>query len=148
MDLRVRICKFLKKEVVLCVAFVLAVISSFLIHPDKKYIQYIDFQTLAILFSLMSVMAGLKLHGAFDFVGRKMLEKTKYLWQVILTLVLLTFFGSMLITNDVALITFVPFTFVVFNLLGESYRKKQVLWVVCIQTIAANLGSMLTPLIP
>lgn len=146
MDLRVRICKFLKKEVVLCVAFVLAVISSFLIHPDKKYIQYIDFRTLAILFSLMSVMAGLKLHGAFDFVGRKMLEKTKYLWQVILTLVLLTFFGSMLITNDVALITFVPFTFVVFNLLGESYRKKQVLWVVCIQTIAANLGSMLTPL--
>ena len=146
MDLRVRICKFLKKEVVLCVAFVLAVISSFLIHPDKKYIQYIDFRTLAILFSLMSVMAGLKLHGAFDFVGRKMLEKTKYLWQVILTLVLLTFFGSMLITNDVALITFVPFTFVVFNLLGESYRKKQVLWVVCVQTIAANLGSMLTPL--
>ena len=120
MDLRVRICKFLKKEVVLCVAFVLAVISSFLIHPDKKYIQYIDFRTLAILFSLMSVMAGLKLHGAFDFVGRKMLEKTKYLWQVILTLVLLTFFGSMLITNDVASITF--------------------------QTIAANLGSMLTPL--
>ena len=56
MDLRVRICKFLKKEVVLCVAFVLAVISSFLIHPDKKYIQYIDFRTLAILFSLMSVM--------------------------------------------------------------------------------------------
>lgn len=125
MDLRVRICKFLKKEVVLCVAFVLAVISSFLIHPDKKYIQYIDFRTLAILFSLMSVMAGLKLHGAFDFVGRKMLEKTKYLWQVILTLVLLTFFGSMLITNDVALITFVPFTFVVFNLLGESYRKNK-----------------------
>lgn len=146
MDLRARICKFLKKEVVLCVAFVLAVISSFLIHPDKKYIQYIDFRTLAILFSLMSVMAGLKLHGAFDFVGRKMLEKTKYLWQVILTLVLLTFLGSMLITNDVALITFVPFTFVVFNLLGESYRKKQILWVVCIQTIAANLGSMLTPL--
>ena len=62
MDLRVRICKFLKKEVVLCIAFVLAVISSFLIHPDKKYIQYIDFRTLAILFSLMSVMAGLKLH--------------------------------------------------------------------------------------
>ena len=49
MDLRVRICKFLKKEVVLCIAFVLAVISSFLIHPDKKYIQYIDFRTLAIL---------------------------------------------------------------------------------------------------
>lgn len=146
MDLKNRLLVFFKKEVVLCVACILAVASSFWIHPDKNYVQYIDFRTLAILFSLMSVMAGLRIHGAFDFVGRKLLEKTKYLWQVILTLVLLTFFGSMLITNDVALITFVPFTFVVFGLLGESYRKKKILWVVCIQTIAANLGSMLTPL--
>lgn len=144
MDLKNRLFVFFKKEVVLCVACILAAASSFWIHPDKNYVQYIDFRTLAILFSLMSVMAGI--HGAFDFVGRKLLEKTKYLWQVILTLVLLTFFGSMLITNDVALITFVPFTFVVFGLLGESYRKKKILWVVCIQTIAANLGSMLTPL--
>ena len=61
-------------------------------------------------------------------------------------MVCLCFFGSMLITNDVALITFVPFTFTVLRLLGEEAERRLVIPVVVLQTVAANLGSMLTPI--
>lgn len=140
-----RIVEKLKQEAVLSVAVLLAVVSAFFVHPDQAYLDYIDFRTLAILFSLMAVMAGLRAQGVFDRMGNFLLSKTKSETQVILVLVLLCFFGSMLITNDVALITFVPFTFVVLNLLGQETRSARVLPVVCMQTIAANLGSMLTP---
>lgn len=135
----------LKQEAVLSVASVLAVVSAFFVHPDRGYASYIDLRTLAILFSLMAVMAGLRSQGVFDRLGRFLLSKTKGETQVVLVLVLLCFFGSMLITNDVALITFVPFTFVILNMLGQETRNQRVVPVVCMQTIAANLGSMLTP---
>ena len=136
---------FLKKETVLCVALVLAAVSTFLVPPDKAYLGYIDFRTLAILFCLMSVMAGLQRIGVFKAIARKLLGYVKSGRGLVLTLVLLCFFSSMLITNDVALITFVPFTFTVLDLLGGAQKKRLLLPVVVMQTIAANLGSMLTP---
>lgn len=145
MKMQSKILSKLKQEAVLSVAVVLAVVSAFFVHPDKGYAEYIDFRTLAILFSLMAVMAGLRAQGVFDRMGNFLLARTKSETQVIFVLVLLCFFGSMLITNDVALITFVPFTFVVLNMLGQEIRSARVLPVVCMQTIAANLGSMLTP---
>ncbi|MDE7416206.1 MAG: anion permease, partial [Lachnospiraceae bacterium] len=136
---------FLKRETVLCVSVMLAVVSAFFVPPDRGYLGYIDFRTLAILFCLMSVMAGLQTIGIFKWIARKLLGYVNSGRSLVLTLVLLCFFSSMLITNDVALITFVPFTFTVLNLLGEEQKKQLLLPVVVMQTIAANLGSMLTP---
>lgn len=141
-----KVLKFLKSEAVLSIAVLLAVLSSFVIPPDKGYAAYIDFRTLRILFALMAVMAGLREEGLFDRLGAGLLQKTKNFLQVMMVLMLLCFFGSMIITNDVALITFVPFTFVVLDLLGTEQRKKWVVPIVAMQTVAANLGSMLTPI--
>lgn len=139
------IISFIKKETVLCVALVMAAVSAFWIPPDREYLGYIDYRTLAILFCLMSVMAGLQKIGVFKGIARKLLGSVKGGRSLVLTLVLLCFFSSMLITNDVALITFVPFTFTVLDLLGEEQKGRLLLPVVVMQTIAANLGSMLTP---
>lgn len=137
---------FWKKETVLCVALILAAVSSFVVLPDAQYLTYIDFRTLAILFCLMSVMAGLQKLGIFRWIAERLLVRVKNISQLILILVMLCFFFSMLITNDVALITFVPFTFTVLKLLGGEQKKKLTIPVVVMQTIAANLGSMLTPI--
>lgn len=141
-----KVINFLKKEVVLTVALLLAVISMFFVKPDKEYIDYIDFSTLSILFCLMAVMAGLQRMGVFRKIAEALLSKVQKTWQIVLILVMLCFFFSMLITNDVALITFVPFTFIILDLLGEETEKKLLIPVVVLQTIAANLGSMLTPI--
>ena len=141
-----RIWDWCKKEAVLSIAIVLAVISAFFVHPDKEYLGYIDFRTLGILFCLMAVMAGLQKIGMFRYVAEKLLGKVKHIRGLVFILIMLCFFSSMLITNDVALITFVPFTFIVLNMiLGES-AERLVVPVVVMQTIAANLGSMLTPI--
>ena len=138
--------RFLKQETVLSVAAVLAVLSMFFVPPDADYLGYIDLRTLAILFSLMTIMAGLRRQGVFDRTGRALLAWTGSTLQLVLVLVGLCFFGSMIITNDVSLLTFVPFTFVVLSGLAPDTRRALTIPVVCMQTIAANLGSMLTPI--
>ncbi len=137
---------FFKEETILCVAFMLAVISMFFVPPDRDYIGYVDFRTLAILFCLMCVMAGLQKIGVFNRIAKKLLGSVRSGSGLVLTLVFLCFFSGMLITNDVALITFVPFAFIVLRMLGPALEKKLLLPVVVLQTIAANLGSMLTPI--
>lgn len=146
MKIKNKIIKFVKKETVLTAAMVLAVLSAVMIPPDTEYIGYIDFRTLAILFCLMTVMAGLQKLGIFRRVAKKLLQHTHNVIALAEILVLLCFFFSMLITNDVALITFVPFTFTVLHLSGEDAVRKLAVPVVVLQTIAANLGSMLTPI--
>lgn len=141
-----KVIEFLKKEAVLTAALLLAIISSFVVKPDKEYIEYVDLRTLAILFSLMCVMAGLQGLGVFKRIAGGLLNSVKSERKIVLILVMLCFFFSMLITNDVALITFVPFTFTTLEMLGADKYKKLVIPVVVLQTIAANLGSMLTPL--
>lgn len=146
MKIKNKIIEFVKKETVLTAAMVLAVLSAVMIPPDTEYIGYIDFRTLAILFCLMTVMAGLQKLGIFRRVARILLQHTHNVIALSEILVLLCFFFSMLITNDVALITFVPFTFTVLHLSGEDAVRKLAVPVVVLQTIAANLGSMLTPI--
>ena len=141
-----KIIHFVKQETVLCAAFALAVLSMFFVRPDREYISYIDFRTLAILFCLMGVMSGLQKTGVFQWVAQALLGKVKTARQLAWILVLLCFFSSMAVTNDVALITFVPFTFIVLDLAGAEARKQLLVPVVTLQTIAANLGSMLTPI--
>ncbi len=134
---------FAKKEAVLSVAFLLAVISAFIIPPDINYFGYIDWNTLLLLYSLMAVMAGLQKLGVFSLIGRKLLFGISNTRQMLLILVFLPFFFSMLITNDVSLITFVPFGLIVLRM---SEREKLIIPLVVLQTIAANLGSMLMPM--
>lgn len=137
----------LKNEMVLAAATVLAVASAFVIHPDQQYLDYVDFRTLGLLFCLMAVMGGFQRLGLFRQIAQGLLRKVgKNSVRVVLVLVLLAFFFSMLITNDVGLITFVPFTFTVLELLGEEERNRLVIPVVVFETLGANLGSMLTPI--
>lgn len=138
-----RIIEFVKKEVVLVVATVLAIVSAFVVPPSMAYMGYIDWHVLELLFCLMTVMAGLQKCGLFDWLGDALLKRTKKVWQLCLVLVMLCFFLSMLITNDVALITFVPFAILA---LEKSGQQRLLIPVVVLQTVAANLGSMLTPI--
>lgn len=138
-----KIKKFIKTEIVLVLSFILAVISAFFVTPSNAYIDYIDFRTLGLLFCLMSVMAGFNRQGVFKIIAEKMLSKVKSITGISLILSLLCFFSSMVITNDVALITFVPFTVTVLKL---SNKMDKLIWIVTVETIAANLGSMLTPI--
>lgn len=134
--------EFVKKETVLTIAWILAVISCFFVRPDIEYAEYIDIRTLGVLWSLMVIMQGFKVNGVFEEVGQMLLGKTKKVWQLCSVLIFLCFFTSMLITNDVALITFVPFALL---MLKNCNRKELIIPVVVLQTMAANLGSMLTP---
>ncbi len=133
---------FLKKEPILVIAALAAAVSCFLVPPDRAYLGYIDFRTLALLYVLMAVSAGLRHAGAFDGLAHLVCRRAGSARALGLTLVGVTFFSSMLITNDVALLTFVPFALV---LLGMTGRGQDVILVVALQTAAANLGSMLTP---
>ena len=141
-----KILYFIKKETVLSIAVVLAVISVFFVVPDREYISYIDFRTLAILFCLMSIVAGLRDIDVFDKLAERLLAKVHGIGGVTVILVCLCFFMSMFITNDVSLITFVPFTIILMKKLNPDTDSKWMLKVIVMQTIAANLGSMLTPL--
>lgn len=134
---------FFKKETVLCIAAVLAVISAFLVPPSKEYIDYIDFRVLALLFCLMLVVSGLQSIGVFDSLAQRLLKKVKNTRQLILLLTALCFLSAMFITNDVALITFVPFTIMILSMAGQ---EALLIPSVALQTIAANMGSMLTPI--
>ena len=135
--------RFIKDEIVLIISFILAVVSAFFVTPNKGYLEYIDFRTLGLLFCLMAVMAGLNNLGVFRFIAEKMLSKVKSISGLSLILGLLCFFSSMVITNDVALITFVPFTITALKLSG---KMDKLTWIVTVETVAANLGSMLTPI--
>lgn len=132
-----------QKETVCCIAFLLAVISIFFVSPSKNYISYIDFRVLALLFSLMAVVRGFSSIGVFTRLGTMLLTHVHSLRMLSALFIFLCFFFSMLITNDVALITFVPFTILV---LSMAEQKKFLIPVIVLETIAANLGSMLTPL--
>lgn len=133
---------FLKNEIVLVVSFILAVGSMFFVSPSKDYFDYIDFRTLALLFSLMVIMAGLNGIGLFSNLARSMLKRVKRFSGIALVFVILCFFLSMLVTNDVALLTFVPFTVVTLKM---AKGERKLIYIVILETVAANLGSMVTP---
>ncbi len=138
-----KIKKFCKSEPVLLISFVLAAVSAFIVTPDSSYLGYIDFRTLALLFCLMTVMAGLGRLGVFRIFAMKMLKGVGSVRALTLILSMLCFFSAMLITNDVALITFVPFTVEALKISG---KKEKLIPIVVLETVAANLGSMLTPI--
>lgn len=135
--------RLVKKEAVLCIAVLLAVVSMFIVPPDAGYAGYIDWDTLALLFALMAVMKGFQNAGLFDFLANKLLKKANTSKKLMAVLVFLPFFLSMVVTNDVSLITFVPFALIV---LKAADLRKLIVPTVILQTLAANLGSMLMPI--
>ncbi len=137
-----KIKNFIKNEIVLIISFVLATVSAFIVTPSAEYIGYIDFRTLALLLCLMAVMAGMGGLGVFNLLASKLLRFASTTRSLTLWLCLLCFFSSMIITNDVALITFVPFSIVALKL---SDCQKLLIPLTVLETVAANLGSMLTP---
>lgn len=132
----------LRKEPVLCIAAVCAAVSTLLNPPSPAYLNYIDWRVLTLLFCLMAVVAGLQECGVFAVLAQRLLAGERRMRLVSLALVLLPFFVSMVVTNDVALITFVPFAVLVLGLIG---RTEYLAPLVVLQTMAANLGSMATP---
>ena len=137
-----KIKKFIQKETVLCIAALCAVATMFLVPPDREYLHYIDFRVLCLLLCLMAVVAGFKSLGAFRWLTWQLLRRIRSGRVLGVTLVMLPFFSSMLVTNDVALIVFVPFTLA---LLAQLDCRRSMISVVVLQTVAANLGSMATP---
>ncbi len=129
--------QFLKQETVLCVALALAAVSSLFQRPK---LEYIDFAVLSILLSLMLVVAGLKSVSFLDWTARELLKRCASWRSVVVALVGVTYVSSMFVTNDVALITFVPLALII----GRAL-KRDVARVIILQTLAANLGSMVTP---
>lgn len=133
---------FFEKETVLCIAAVCAALTMFLVPPDQEYLHYIDFRVLCLLLCLMAVVAGLKAIGLFSWLTYQLLHRIHSGRILGVTLVLLPFFCSMFITNDVALIIFIPFTLILLEQLGCAHC---IIPVTVFQTVAANLGSMATP---
>ena len=134
--------EFIKKETVLLVAALCAVVTMFLVPPDGEYIAYIDLRVLCLLLSLMAVVAGFQACGAFKWLTYRLLSGGVGGRALGLILVMLPFFSSMLVTNDVALLVFVPFTVL---LLMQTGCTGAIIPILVLQTVAANLGSMATP---
>ena len=135
--------EIVRKDPVLVVAIVLAIISCAAVPPDAAYAEYVDLRTIGMLFSLMTIMAGLSRLGVLRIACRHLLSAVRGPRRLALALTLLAFFSSMLITNDVALVTFVPFALLALRTLDSP---RHACFTVVMMTIAANLGSMLTPI--
>ncbi len=134
--------RFFMREKVLSASLVAAVLSMFLIPPSRSYLDYIDWDVLMLLFSLLAVVAGLKEIGAFDAVSRFLMARAGGMRRLAVLLTASCFFLSMLVTNDVALISFVPLTV---SMLAVAAPEACV-YIVTLETVAANLGSMATPI--
>lgn len=133
---------FMRKHPLPIVSAVLAVLSMALVPPSEAYLGYIDVRVLCILFCFMAAIEGMRRKGVFDALATRMLHGNRGIGMLCLALVMLPFLCSMVITNDVSLITFVPFAILV---LGMAGRRDLIIPVVVLQTLAANLGCMATP---
>ena len=135
--------KFIKSEMVFVIALAAAVLSSFFNPTSGEWISAVDFRTLALLFCLMGVSEGFKSSGLFTSVASSLTRKAGNISRLSLFLVMIVFFSSMLFTNDVALLMFVPFTLMIME--KEKRDENYIIRIVILETIAANLGSMTTP---
>lgn len=136
------ICVFAKKNIVLTIAAFAAFITSLFVHPDKQYLSYFDFKTLTCLFCVLAVVCALKNINFFYILAQKIVQSFQNVRLAILALVYITFIGSMLIANDMALLTFLPLGYFVLN---TTNKQKYMAFTFIMQNIAANLGGMLTP---
>ncbi len=137
-----KIWAFMRKNPVLSISFFAALITTFIIPVDKKYIDYFDYKTLTCLFCVLAVVCALKNINFFYLLAKKIVRLFKTARMSVLALVYITFIGSMLIANDMALLTFLPLGYFVLTTTG---KERYMAFTFIMQNIAANLGGMLTP---
>ena len=137
-----RILPFVKTNAVMLIAALAALVTSIIVPPDKEYLSYFDFKTLTCLFCVLAVVCALKNIRFFYTLAKAIIRKFKTTKLCILVLVYVTFIGSMLIANDMALLTFLPLGYFVLHTTG---KEKYMAFTFIMQNIAANLGGMLTP---
>lgn len=137
-----KIKQLIKDNVVLVVAICAAIVTSLIVPPDAKYIEYFDFKTLACLFCVLAVVCALRNIKFFYTLAKAIVKKFRNIKIAVLVLVYITFIGSMLIANDMALLTFLPLGYFILQTTG---KKKYLAFTFIMQNIAANLGGMLTP---
>lgn len=133
---------FVKKEVVLSIAIVATIVTMFFVPIDKEYLGYFEYKTLVALFCMLAVVAGLKNTNVFELISKKLIGLFKTRRAVIYCLVYGTFFFDMIVANDMSLITFLPLTYIV---LHSTNNDKYLAFTFIMQTIAANMGGMITP---
>ena len=133
---------WVKSEKILFISGICALGTMFFVPPDAQYLSYIDVRVLCLLFCLMAVIAGFQSCGIFHRLSSFLLKRSRNRHMLGFTLVMLPFFVSMVVTNDVALLTFIPFTLLLLKQTGFSNR---IIPVLVLQTVTANLGSMATP---
>jgi len=136
------ITSFIRENIVMCIALVAAIITCFIVPIDGAYIAYFDYKTLTCLFCVLAVVCALKNINFFYMIARKVVQLFKTARMSVLVLVYITFIGSMLIANDMALLTFLPLGYL---LLTTTGKEKYMAFTFVMQNIAANLGGMLTP---
>jgi len=136
------VAEFVKKNTVFVIAVFLAAFTSILVKPDEKYIGYFDFKTLTCLFCTLAVICALKNVRFFTKIAEKIVAFAGNVRSAVFMLVCITFIGSMLIANDMALLTFLPLGY---YLLTSTGKEKYMAYTFVLQNIAANLGGMLTP---
>ena len=140
--LPLRISVFLKKNTVLCIAVVLAAFTSVIVPPDAAWLGYFDCKTLTCLFGTLAVICALKDIHFFTVLAEKLVQAAGNTRSAILMLVAVTFFGSMLLANDMALLTFLPLGYYA---LASTGKERYMAFTFIMQNIAANLGGMVTP---
>ena len=136
------IIRFLKKNTVFCVATVAALVTCFFVPPDAGYAGYFDWRTLSCLFLTLAVVCALRNIKFFTILARRRVLLSGNLRGLFLLLIAITFLGSMLIANDMALITFLPLGYFALSVAG---KEKHMAYLFILQNISANLGGMLTP---
>ena len=139
---RERVLGFVKANAVVLIAAVAALVTSFIVPPDSEYLGYFDFKTLTCLFCVLAVVCALRNIRFFYTMAKAIIRKFKNTKLCILALVYITFIGSMLIANDMALLTFLPLGYFVLHTTG---KEKYMAFTYIMQNVAANLGGMLTP---
>lgn len=140
--MKTSILNFLKKNIVMEISFILALITMFFVPLDEKYLSYFDFKTLTCLFCTLAIINALKNIDFFYILAQKIVFLFKDIRLVVLMITYITFIGSMIIANDMALLTFLPLSYFV---LKNTKKEKYMAFVFIMQNIAANLGGMLTP---
>ena len=137
-----KVIRFVKKNIVFFIAALAAVVSCFFVPPDKEYLNYFDWKTLSCLFITLAVICALRNIKFFTILARKLVIMTGNLRTLFVLLIVITFIGSMIIANDMALITFLPLGYFA---LSVAKQEKYMAYLFVLQNISANLGGMLTP---
>ncbi|MFH0766904.1 MAG: SLC13 family permease [Bacillota bacterium] len=138
-----KVLSYIIKDKVFFIAFIFAIISMIIIPPNTSYYAYINWKVLIIMFTIMIAVSGIYETRFFDYIATKLVMHLKSIKWIGFMIILTTFFLAMLLTNDAVLLTLIPFTIFITK---HTHQEKHAITILILQTIAANMGSALTPM--